>query len=284
MISIIVPLYNKAATIERCIKSVLAQTYDDWELLIIDDGSTDASSEIVDKYSGNEKIHYHYKKNGGVSSARNLGIKLAKGEWITYIDADDYFLPEALQILFELTFKMQTKISAANFLKENNGSRRKVCIGKKECVIKNNYKAWFFRFCFPRAGAALFHNSILKDHLFDESLSRYEDAKSLFDILRDNKVAYSPECVMVYSCDNNDLSCKSSDVLKDFTFSMDFENKSFWERVVLADLLEQGYHLYSEHKSMLRKQYSEFQYMLIMVKMFRLIKKFRIKLAMTKCV
>lgn len=278
MISIIVPLYNKAATIERCIKSVLAQTYNDWELLIIDDGSTDDSSKIVERYSDNKKIHYHYKKNGGVSSARNLGIKLAKGEWITYIDADDYFLPEALQILFELTFKMQTKISAANFLKENNGSRRKVCIGKKECVIKNNYKAWFFRFCFPRAGAALFHNSILKDHLFDESLSRYEDAKSLFDVLRDNKVAYSPECVMVYSCDNNDLSCKSSDVLKDFTFSMDFENKSFWERVVLADILNQGIQLYGENKALLRNQYSEFEYMVWIVKGLGLVKRIFIKL------
>lgn len=278
MISVIVPLYNKAATIERCIKSVLAQTYDDWELLIIDDGSTDDSSKIVEKYSDNKKIHYHYKKNGGVSSARNSGIKLAKGEWITYIDADDYFLPEALQILFELTFKMQTKISAANFLREKNGSRRKVCIGKKECVIRNNYKAWFFRFCFPRAGAALFHNSILKDHLFDESLSRYEDAKSLFDILRDNKVSYSPECVMVYSCDNNNLSCKSSDISKDFTFSMDFENKSFWERVVLADILNQGIQLYGENEALLRNQYSEFEYMVWIVKGLGLVKRILIKL------
>lgn len=278
MISIIVPLYNKAATIERCIKSVLAQTYDDWELLIIDDGSTDDSSKIVERYSDNKKIRYHYKKNGGVSSARNLGIKLAKGEWITYIDADDYFLPEALQILFKIAIKTHTRVAAANFLIERNGSRRKACIGKSERIVKNNFRSWYFMSCFPRAGAALFHSSVLKMHLFDESLSRYEDAKSLFDILRDNKVAYSPECVMVYSCDNNDLSRKSSNIIKDFTFSMNFENKSFWERVVLADILNQGIRLYGENKTLLRNQYSEFEYMIWIVKGLGLVKRIFIKL------
>lgn len=278
MISIIVPLYNKAATIERCIKSVLAQTYDDWELLIIDDGSTDASSEIVEKYIDNEKIHYHYKKNGGVSSARNLGIRLAKGEWIIYIDADDYLMPEALQILFNLALKTHTMVAAANFLFERNGSRRKACIGKSERIVKNNFRSWYFMSCFPRAGAALFHSSVLKMHLFDESLSRYEDAKSLFDILRDNKVAYSPECVMVYSCDNNDLSRKSSNIIKDFTFSMNFENKSFWERVVLADILNQGIQLYDENEALLRNQYSEFEYMIWIVKGLGLVKRIFIKL------
>lgn len=111
MISVIIPIYNKQRFIGRCIESVLSQTYTDWELLLIDDGSTDASAERIQSYLADQRIRYIYKENGGVSSARNRGIKEAKGEWIIYIDADDYFLPEALQILYDTAVNNHVLIS-----------------------------------------------------------------------------------------------------------------------------------------------------------------------------
>lgn len=90
LISIIVPVYNAEKTLNRCVSSILSQTFQDWELLLIDDGSTDRSGELCDEYaSKDQRIEVVHKKNGGVSSARNIGLYHAKGEWITFIDSDD---------------------------------------------------------------------------------------------------------------------------------------------------------------------------------------------------
>ena len=100
MISIIVPVYKAEKFITRCVDSVIAQTYQDWELLLVDDGSPDQSGVICDNYSRNDKrIKVFHKQNGGVSSARNLGLDNAQGEWIAFVDADDYILPDYLEKL-----------------------------------------------------------------------------------------------------------------------------------------------------------------------------------------
>ena len=93
-ISIIVPVYNTAKYLERCVDSIVAQTYTDWELLLIDDGSTDRSGDICDRYAASDpRIQAFHKPNGGISSARNLGLDHAQGEWITFADADDFTYP-----------------------------------------------------------------------------------------------------------------------------------------------------------------------------------------------
>ncbi len=101
MISIIVPVYNAEQYLRRCIDSILAQSHTDFELLLINDGSKDASGDICDEYATQDtRIRVFHKKNGGVSSARNLGIEESKGEWITFIDADDYVHPDFLASLY----------------------------------------------------------------------------------------------------------------------------------------------------------------------------------------
>lgn len=91
MISIIVPIYNAEITIHKCIDSILSQKYADFELLLIDDGSSDNSAKICDTYSLKDKrIKTFHQKNQGVSAARNLGLYHAKGEFITFCDSDDY--------------------------------------------------------------------------------------------------------------------------------------------------------------------------------------------------
>ena len=90
-ISVIVPVYNTEKFLHRCIDSVLVQTYKDFELLLIDDGSKDSSGAICDEYAEKDaRVRVFHKENGGVSSARNLGLDNAKGEWITFVDADDW--------------------------------------------------------------------------------------------------------------------------------------------------------------------------------------------------
>lgn len=104
-VSIIMPAYNAEKYIEESIKSVLAQTFSNWELIIIDDGSTDLTSTIVKKYVVKDsRIVYFFQSNKKQAAARNVGLKIAKGEWIAFIDADDLWVPNKLALQLELEF------------------------------------------------------------------------------------------------------------------------------------------------------------------------------------
>lgn len=112
MISVIVSVYNIKAHLENCIQSILKQTYGDFELFLIDDGSTDGSGDICDYYGErDERIRVVHKENGGLSDARNTGTKLATGDWITYIDGDDYIEREYLEELYSLACESEAQIS-----------------------------------------------------------------------------------------------------------------------------------------------------------------------------
>ena len=100
--SIIIPLYNKEHYVKATIDSVLAQSFKDWEVIIINDGSTDRSSDIILQYK-DDRIKYIERENRGVSATRNQGIKIAKGEFIAFLDADDLWHPKFLETLYSLT-------------------------------------------------------------------------------------------------------------------------------------------------------------------------------------
>lgn len=260
MISVVVPVYNKQNSIKRCIESVLKQSYINWELLLIDDGSTDNSAKIIQPYLKDDRIHYYHKENGGVSSARNMGIRKAKGEWIIFLDSDDYFLPNALNSLLQTAEPNHVLISAGNYLLEKNGKRIEICFGRKR-LVKNNFRSWYFMTCFVRTGNTMFHSSIFEKYIFNESLSRYEDAELFFRIMRDYKITYTDDFVLIYSLEDLGLSRKSKDISKDFIFSMNFQGKSFWEKMNLLYMLNQGLRLYPEHKRMLYMRYSSVMWM-----------------------
>jgi len=101
-ISIIIPVYNAEDYLARCIDSILDQSFTSYEVILVDDGSTDSSPLICDRYSSSDpRFKTVHKENGGVSSARNAGINLAKGEYLMFIDADDALLPDALERVME---------------------------------------------------------------------------------------------------------------------------------------------------------------------------------------
>lgn len=101
-VSVIIPVYNTAKYLPCCIESVLCQSFDGFELLLVNDGSTDGSGDICDTYAARDsRIRVFHKENGGVSSARNLGLKEAKGEWVCFVDSDDELLPEGLQTMVD---------------------------------------------------------------------------------------------------------------------------------------------------------------------------------------
>lgn len=100
LLSVIVPVYNTEKYVGKCIESVLGQTYRNIELLLIDDGSTDKSGEICDKYAAlDSRARVFHKKHMGVSAARNFGLEIAEGEYVGFVDSDDHILPQMYEIL-----------------------------------------------------------------------------------------------------------------------------------------------------------------------------------------
>lgn len=148
-ISVIVPVYNAEKWLRRCVDSILAQTYTDFELLLVDDGSTDISGAICDEYATlDPRVRPFHKPNGGVSSARNLSIENAKGEWITFVDSDDLLYPDSLMTLMEAN-SSDLVVGLLYHRAENKFNLRHVAKSKhSEFVfdLKNSKKTNFFEF------------------------------------------------------------------------------------------------------------------------------------------
>lgn len=176
VVSIIVPVYNAEKFIHRCIDSILAQTFTDWELLLIDDGSKDASGKICDEYAAkDERIRVFHKENGGVSSARNLGLDHARGEWITFVDADDYIEENFLK---SFEGNLDADIVVGNMYVKRKNSEENVLSGilsGYNCSIKSVISGNLTRFVFQSSNGKLFKASLLQGLRFDEQMVIGED-------------------------------------------------------------------------------------------------------------
>src|ERR1035437_5330472 len=115
-ISIIVPIYNIERYLSKCIDSILVQTFINFELILVNDGSTDNCGKIINEYAQKDsRIVVIHKKNGGVSSARNAGLDLAQGEYIGWVDADDYIATDMYETLYHLAIDYNADISECNY-------------------------------------------------------------------------------------------------------------------------------------------------------------------------
>ena len=112
LISIIVPVYNVEKYLNRCIDSLISQTYQNIEIILVDDGSTDSSSEIVDGYlKKDNRIKVFHKDNGGLSDARNKGIEISKGKYLSFVDSDDYVTNTYIETLYNTIIEYEADIS-----------------------------------------------------------------------------------------------------------------------------------------------------------------------------
>lgn len=117
MISVIIPVYNVKGYINKCLQSIVSQSYENLEIILIDDGSTDGSGEICDEWRiKDERIKVIHKNNGGLSDARNAGIDIANGEFIAFIDSDDYILPDYFSYLFDLATQNNADLSVCQLI------------------------------------------------------------------------------------------------------------------------------------------------------------------------
>lgn len=208
-ISVIVPVYNVEKWLHRCIDSILAQTFTDFELLLIDDGSTDASGAICDEYAQRDsRVRVFHKPNGGVSSARNLGLDNAQGEWIAFCDSDDLVLPKWLDNYRIGITGDAVMVSQGMIMKWNHGAH-------EECERSYRIGESFVRDT-PIALTLLFENNLggyignkfYKNELIQNRGVRFrewvvcqEDEIFQYDYLRkDDRISYVDKVAYVYYC------------------------------------------------------------------------------------
>lgn len=185
-VSVIIPVYNVELYLSRCIDSVLNQAFQNYEIILIDDGSSDSSGKICDIYAGNDsRISVIHQNNLGVSAARNVGIMHAKGDFITFVDADDWLDKEYLNILFQLAVSNNADISCCTLSYEGNTERgeefatqssdsnkqMRISIGMQDF----SFGKWY---SFEGAACKLIRKSLLHDNniVYDANLTNGEDA------------------------------------------------------------------------------------------------------------
>lgn len=173
LISIIVPIYNVERYLPKCIDSILEQTYSNFELILVDDGSPDSCGKICDEYQKKDsRIIVIHKKNGGLSSARNAGIDVAKGEYIGFVDSDDYIEPFMYEKLFQAVSENQCKLAVCsiNFvfedgivLQKTQDAKDQVFDFEQAMMEMNTYRLFDMG-----AWSKLYHKSLLDDIRFPE--------------------------------------------------------------------------------------------------------------------
>lgn len=146
-LSIIVPVYNVEAYLKLCISSILNQPYQDYEAILIDDGSSDSSGVICDEFSHNDKrIKVFHKENSGVSATRNLGIDKACGKWITFVDADDELLPDALNKLMNYAKGGYDLIELSHYMVKDNQILTPKRANESKIISKKEFYTLFFNY------------------------------------------------------------------------------------------------------------------------------------------
>lgn len=177
MISIIVPICNSENTLRECLDSILSQTYQDYELILINDGSTDNSDAICQEFANKhiDLIRYYQKENGGVSSARNLGIDKAKGEYICFIDSDDYVEKTYLKVLHDAIINYDTVFSMCDiYIKEKVVTDENIILSDNNDIVSAIMSK---QFGLKNRGpyCKLFSREVVGDLRFNESIFLGED-------------------------------------------------------------------------------------------------------------
>ena len=197
-VSIIVPVYKVEKYLHECIESILIQTYKDWELLLIDDGSPDRSGEICDEYARRDaRISVIHKSNEGVSSARNIGLEQVRGEWVMFVDADDAIAPNSLDQCLRKCTDNQLDVIQFSYSRNRDFSDGNVA-ETKPLSPQEYFEERKFLVC---VGGTLIRSSIINaNHIrFDCSLKLAEDQLVMMDCMRNaQRLQRIPDCLYYY--------------------------------------------------------------------------------------
>ena len=200
-VSVIVPIYNTAKYLNKCIDSILNQTEKDIELILVNDGSTDNSEDIINNYK-DKRIKYISKKNEGIGKTRNRGIKEAKGKYLMFIDSDDYISSNCVEVMFGNAIKNNADIVISNFYKDYDGKLEKINYPFFEpSNLKDNPDILNMINLGPCN--KLYLTDLVKSNKFDEDI-KYEDVNFVVSsLLKANKVVKIDDYLSYYVIHNS---------------------------------------------------------------------------------
>lgn len=237
LISVIVPIYNVEIYLEKCVKSILEQTYQNIEVILVDDGSTDKSGVICEKFKYDKRVIVLHKENGGLSSARNYGIKHAHGEYLSFIDSDDYIDKYFLEKLYN-ALKLQSddcKISMCRFTREENNFSADTSDGtlvdSKEVLRRILYQMDDSLYSVA-AWNKLYHKSVFEYITYPDGYIN-EDMFVICEVLAETKYVSVIDCTQHYyrvntnSITQKKFSSKNMDITKACDHILEFIRKNY---------------------------------------------------------
>lgn len=208
IISIIVPVYKVEKYLRNCIESVINQSYENWELILIDDGSPDNCPAICDEYvEKDNRITVIHKNNGGLSSARNVGLKLMKGDYVTFLDSDDFWQREYLERLLILCINEQADIAQCEFVR---GSALTFPVVNKMYTFSvfNNHSIFLTNHAKIIVCAKLYKRSIWKGITMPEGKINEDDFTTWKLYYRASKIVTTSEPLYYYTFNENSIMSK----------------------------------------------------------------------------
>lgn len=214
-VSVIVPVYKVEESIKRCIDSILNQTYQNIELILVDDGSPDNSGKICDQYLKDSRVQVIHNKNKGVSFARNTGLKMAQGDYITFCDSDDFYSPNHIEKMVYSANKYNADITISGFFQEQNKSFFSSVKSKSSLlniidIVKHfTLDNEFGGYCWNK----LFKRSVIIDLAFPEDLDIMEDTYFLCQAIFNASIMYYLAEPSYFYCDNQESAVRNVDNL-----------------------------------------------------------------------
>lgn len=241
-ISIIIPLYNKENCIRETLDSVLSQSYEDFEIVVVNDGSKDNSVAVVESMC-DSRIRLINKENEGVSKTRNRGIKEAKGEWLLFLDADDTMENGCLQALIDLgQLYPQANVLCGNFITKTEKEDIDSSSIKENCLIPDPFKLIWKKMWNMRLGSFIAKKEILPQ--YPEDMAKGEDVLYCFNVLNNGVTAYTPHNTMIYVRENSELSGKILPLEKCLSWGMTFKGANTYQKSIYIDILVKGILVY----------------------------------------
>lgn len=202
-ISVIVPIYNVEAYLKRCVDSIIEQTFTDFELILVDDGSPDRCGEICDQYAETDRrVKVIHKENGGLSDARNAGIDIAKGIYLSFIDSDDWVEDTFLEVLYTEAEKNSADISVVNYHEEYENVRREAKQVDNRILTGIEALNYLYRPNHLAIYSCIVCNKLFKKELFDNI--RFPVGKLNEDSFTIHKLLYKADRICFTG---NDLYC-----------------------------------------------------------------------------
>ena len=212
LISVVIPVYKVEAYLDRCVESVVRQSYEKLEILLVDDGSPDRCGAMCDAWAGKDsRIRVLHQKNAGLGAARNRGTEIAAGEFVTYVDSDDYLAPDAIELLLRLLQEQGAEIAVADCVKTQEDhvsfdrtteEQIRLFTGKEACMT---LQGWELYMPMVTAWGKLFPRELLLREPFTEGRLHEDEATTYRLYAAVSRVALSSRPVYAYYQNPNSI-------------------------------------------------------------------------------